>query len=98
MNYAMINARYAVVITRHRTQSAGPGATAANGAQDADTAPEPLPAEPAPPSIAALRSAGDDDFGVVHEAVNHGGGDDIVTEDFTPAKGLFEVTMRLARS
>jgi hypothetical protein len=26
-----------------------------------------------------------DDFGVVHEAIDHGSGDDVVTEDFSPA-------------
>src|SRR5271169_5682993 len=57
-NYAAINARYAVVITRHRTPSAWPGAGADDGDQDADTAPEPLPVEPATPSTAALRSVG----------------------------------------
>ena len=61
----MINSRYAVVITRHRTQSGEPGASVADGVQDADTAPEPRPAEPATPSTAALRSAGGDDLGVV---------------------------------
>jgi hypothetical protein len=35
----------------------------------------------------------------VDEAVDHGGSDDVVAEDFTPAaEGLLEVTMRLARS
>jgi len=95
---AAISPRYAVIITRHRTPSGERGESAGDGVQDADTGQGLLPAEKATQSIAALRSAGDDDFGVVHEAVNHGGGDDIVTEDFTPAKGLFEVTMRLARS
>ena len=33
------------------------------------------------------------DFGVVDEAVDHGGGDDLVAEDLTPANGRFEVTM-----
>src|SRR5271166_664252 len=70
---AVINSRYAVVITRHRTQSGEPGASVADGVQDADTAPEPRPAEPATPSTAALRSAGVDDFCMVDEAVDHGG-------------------------
>jgi hypothetical protein len=40
-----------------------------------------------------------DDFGVVNEAVDHGGGDDVVAEDFAPAaEGLLLVTIRLARS
>ena len=26
-----------------------------------------------------------DDLGVVYEAVDHGGGDDVIAEDFTPA-------------
>jgi hypothetical protein len=38
-----------------------------------------------------------DDFGVVDEAIDHGGGNDIVAEDFTPA-GLLLVTMSDARS
>jgi len=73
-NYAAINARYAVVITRHRTPSAWPGAGADDGDQDADTAPEPLPVEPATPSTAALRSVGGQDVGVVHDPVDHRGG------------------------
>jgi hypothetical protein len=28
---------------------------------------------------------GGDDFGVVHEPVDHGGGDDVVAEDLAPA-------------
>jgi hypothetical protein len=32
-----------------------------------------------------LRSVGGDDFGVVHEAVDHGGGDDVISEHLTPA-------------
>ena len=32
-----------------------------------------------------LRSVGGDDFGVVDEAVDHGGGDDVVAEHFAPA-------------
>ena len=51
-----------------------------DGDQDADTAPEPLPAEPATPSTAALRSIGDEDVGVVDESVDHGGCDDVVAE------------------
>src|SRR5271166_697068 len=82
---AAINSRYAVVITRHRTQSGEPGASVADGVQDADTAPEPRPAEPATPSTAALRSAGGDDFCMVDEAVDHGGCYHVVTEDFAPA-------------
>jgi hypothetical protein len=40
-----------------------------------------------------------DDFGVVDEPVDHGGGDDVVAEDFAPAaEDLVEVTIRLARS
>jgi hypothetical protein len=35
-----------------------------------------------------LRSVGGDDFGVVHEAVDHGCGDDVVTEHFAPAAEL----------
>jgi hypothetical protein len=39
-----------------------------------------------------------DDFGVVNEAVDHGG-DDVVAEDVAPAaEGLLLVTIRLARS
>jgi hypothetical protein len=57
-NDTAINSRYAVVITRHQTQSEEPGASAADVVQDADTVPEPLPAEPTTPSTAALRSAG----------------------------------------
>src|SRR5271166_4323603 len=96
---AVINSRYAVVITRHRTQSGEPGASVADGVQDADTAPEPRPAEPATPSTAALRSAGGDDFCMVDEAVDHGGCYHVVTEDFAPAaEGLVLVTIKLARS
>ena len=41
-----------------------------------------------------------DDFGVVDETVDHGGGDGVVTEGLAPAiwKGLLEVTMTEARS
>lgn len=40
-----------------------------------------------------------DDFGVVHESVDHGRGYDVVAEYFAQRpKGLFDVTMRLARS
>src|SRR5271169_75294 len=84
-NYAAINARYAVVITRHRTPSAWPGAGADDGDQDADTAPEPLPVEPATPSTAALRSVGGQDVGVVHDPVDHRGGHDLVAEHVAPA-------------
>ncbi len=42
-----------------------------------------------PAEVAVFQSVGvafeGDDFGVVDEAVDHGGGDDIVAEDFTPA-------------
>ncbi len=31
-----------------------------------------------------LRSVSGDDFGVVHEAVDHGGGEDVVAEQFAP--------------
>jgi hypothetical protein len=31
-----------------------------------------------------LRSVGDDDFGVVNEPVDHGGGDHVVAEDLAP--------------
>jgi site-specific DNA recombinase len=61
--------------------------------------PPPRPGSPTPPSPATdptgpvtpvsssdrLRSLGDDDFGVMHESVDHGGGDGVVAEDFTPA-------------
>ncbi len=39
-----------------------------------------------------------DHLGVVDEAVDHGGGDHVVAEDLSPAKGLLLVTIRLARS
>jgi hypothetical protein len=40
-----------------------------------------------------------DDFGVVNGAVDHGCGDDVVTEDpAPPAEGLVLVTIRRARS
>lgn len=41
-----------------------------------------------------------DDFGVVHQPVDHGGGHDVVAEYSSPQRpnGLLEVTMRLARS
>jgi len=35
-----------------------------------------------------LFSGQGDDFGVVHEPVDHRGGDDVVTEHFTPAAEL----------
>ena len=38
-----------------------------------------------------------DDLGVVDEAVDHGG-DNVAAEGLAPAKGLLEVTMRLALS
>ena len=57
-NIAATKSRYAVVITRHRTPSRGLVAGAGDGVQDADTVPEPLPAEPATTSTAALRSVG----------------------------------------
>jgi hypothetical protein len=43
----------------------------------------------------------DDDFGVVDEPVDHGGGDGVVAEGFTPAiwpKALLELVITLARS
>jgi hypothetical protein len=54
-----LNAGYAVIITRHQTDSEQPADAFDDGDQDAHTAPEPLPAEPAPPSTAVLRSVGD---------------------------------------
>ena len=40
-----------------------------------------------------------DDFGVVDEPVDHGGGDGVVAEDFAPAaESLLMVTMTEARS
>src|SRR6516165_10872283 len=56
---AAINSRHAAVNTRHRTRPGRPRATADDGDQDADTAPEPRQAEPTTPSTAALRSVGD---------------------------------------
>jgi hypothetical protein len=32
-----------------------------------------------------LRSVGGDDFGVMHQAVDHGGGDDVIAEYLAPA-------------
>jgi DmpG-like communication domain len=60
MNNAATNPRYAAVNARHRTRSERLGASAGDGDQDADTARAPLPAEPATPSTAALRSVGGD--------------------------------------
>jgi hypothetical protein len=45
-----------------------------------------------------LRSADDDDFGVVDEAVDHGGGHDVAAEHRAPPKGLLLVTISEARS
>ncbi len=40
-----------------------------------------------------------DDLGVLDEAIDHGGDEGVVAEDFSPeAKGLLNVTMTLARS
>jgi hypothetical protein len=36
-----------------------------------------------------LRSAGGDDFGVVDEAVDHGGGNDVIAELFAPPAKAF---------
>ena len=72
---AVAKATHAVIITRHRVRSERVAANGGDDDQDVDTAPEPPPAEPTAPSTAALRSVGGDDFGVVHEAVDHGGGD-----------------------
>ena len=45
-----------------------------------------VPPHPRPVSTQdGLRSVGDDDFGVVDEAVDHGGGHDVVAEHFAPA-------------
>src|SRR4051812_842754 len=44
-----------------------------------------LRGRPVQPSVAALRSAGGDDFGVVDQPVDHGNGDDVVPEDLAPA-------------
>jgi hypothetical protein len=57
---ATLNARYAVIITRHPTDSEQPAGAFDDGDQDAHTAPEPLPPEPARPSTAVLRSVGGD--------------------------------------
>jgi hypothetical protein len=98
VDHATLNAGYAAIITRHPTDSEQPADAFDDGDQDAHTAPAPLPMEPAPPSTADLRSVGVEDLGVVDEAVDHCGDDD-VAEDFTSAaEGLLEVTMRLARS
>jgi hypothetical protein len=68
-DYATLNARYAVIITRHPTDSEQPADAFDDGDQDAHTAPEPLPAEPAPPSTAVLRSVGGYLMAGVDEAV-----------------------------
>ena len=70
--------------THRRTPQRGPG-PASGGAPPVSTEDR-------------LRSLHGDEFGVVDEAVDHGGGDHVVAEDLTPAKGLLEVTIRLARS
>src|SRR5271166_1287434 len=58
---AATNPRHAVVKTRHRSRTGRPAASADDGDQDADTAPEPLPVEPTTPSTGALPSVHGDD-------------------------------------
>ena len=79
-----MNARYAVIITRHPTHSEQPAAAVDDGDQDAHTTPEPTPPEPAPPSTAALRSVGDDDGGVVQEPVQDAGGGGVLGQEPSP--------------
>ena len=55
-----------------------------DGAGDADTTHPQAAPETAERSVAALRSARGDDFGVVDEPVDHGGGD-VVAEYLAPA-------------
>ena len=56
---ATFDARYAVIITRHRTHSEQPAAVVDDGDQDANTTRGRPPPEPARQSTAALRSVGD---------------------------------------
>ena len=56
--HTSVGAGYAVIITRHPTDSEQPVDVFDGGDQDAHTAPEPLPPDPAPPSTAVLRSVG----------------------------------------
>jgi site-specific DNA recombinase len=51
--------------------------------------PSPKPTERSVSSQDRLRSLGGDDFGVVDEPVDHGRGDDVVTEDLAPAAEHF---------
>src|SRR5882757_8635620 len=81
---ATFDARYAAVITRHPTHSEQPAAAVDDGDQDAHTTRGRPPPERARRSTAALRSVDADDFGVVDEAVDHGGGHDVVAEHFAP--------------
>ena len=60
-----------------------PGA-ADDGGQDADTAPELPPPAPARQSTAALRSAGDDDTGVVQEPVEQADGGGVLGQEPAP--------------
>ena len=53
--------RYAVINTRHRTDSGRLAVAIDGGDQDADTTPEPPPVAPAALLIAVLRSVGDHD-------------------------------------
>ena len=82
--FAAVDPRHAVVNTRHRTRSGRLDAAVYGGDQDADIAPEPLLAEPAPPSTAALRSVGDDDGGVVQEPVQDADGSGLFGQKSTP--------------
>jgi hypothetical protein len=71
---AVLNARCAAVITRHSDHSERRVGAADDGDQDVDTDPEPDLRETARPSVAALRSVGDHDVGVVQEPVEEAGG------------------------
>ena len=75
---------HAVINTRHRTRSGPLGAAVGDGDQDADTALEPPPAEPATPSTAALRSVGEDLVAGVDQPVEQRFGDDGVREQWIP--------------
>jgi hypothetical protein len=86
-NHATLNARYAVIITRHPTDSEQPAGAFDDGDQDAHTAPEPLPPEPAPPSTAVLRSVGGDLVTGVDQSIEQRFGDHRIREERIPVFG-----------
>jgi hypothetical protein len=79
--------RYAVINTRHRTDSGRLAVAIDGGDQDADTTPEPPPVAPAALLIAVLRSVGGEFVGGGGQSVDGGFGEHGVGHDGQPFVG-----------